>query len=93
MINIMFATIIRILKIDGVLRTKYIVESLTLIILCQIHEYTKYHTARTLKDLFYWPDGLCMDMAVIGVFFIVALLLVKNAIFICRRLCNERNEV
>ena len=38
-----------------------------------IHEFTKYHTARTIMELFYWPDGLCLDMFVVGTFFLAGM--------------------
>ena len=61
-----------------VFKPQYYVKRLLLIILCNIHEYTKYHTARSFKDLFYWPEGLCIDMLVIACFFLIALLAVRD---------------
>jgi len=43
-----------------------------LLILVYVHEYTKFCTARTIWELFYWPDGICLDMAVILAFFLIA---------------------
>ncbi len=50
----------------------YWVPKLALIILCLIHDKTKYHTARSIQELFYWPEGFCMDMVVVAAFFIIA---------------------
>lgn len=52
-----------------VFKPQYYVKRLFLIILCNIHECTKYHTAKSIKDLFYWPEGPCIDMIVITCFF------------------------
>lgn len=50
----------------------YWIPKLALIILCLIHDKTKYHTARSIQELFYWPEGFCMDMVVVAAFFIIA---------------------
>lgn len=42
-----------------------------LIILCLVHEKTKFHTARTIKEVFYWPNGFCIDTVIVIAFFAV----------------------
>ena len=49
-----------------------LVPRILLLALCLIHEKTKYHTARSIAELFYWPDGFCADMVVIALFVVVA---------------------
>ncbi len=44
-----------------------------LLVLAIVHEFTKHHTARTITELFYWPEGICPDMFVIVAFFIVGI--------------------
>ena len=31
----------------------------------EMHEITKYKTARSIKELFYWPEGFCVDVIVV----------------------------
>lgn len=54
-------------------RPMYWIPKILLIILCMIHDKTKYHTARSIQELFYWPEGLCLDMLVLALFGIEAL--------------------
>ena len=49
----------------------YWMPRLTLILLCEVHEKTKFHTARSISELFYWPEGICLDMFVIATFCVV----------------------
>lgn len=57
-------------------RIKYFVNVIIMLTLCRIHDYTKYKQCRTLSDLFYWPEGPCIDMLiVISVLFLGILLL------------------
>ena len=49
----------------------YWVPRIILIMLCALHEKTKYHTARNIRELFYWPDGYCLDMLVLAVFGVI----------------------
>lgn len=44
-----------------------------ILILAIIHEFTKYHTAQTITELFYWPEGVCHDMFVTGSFLIAGI--------------------
>lgn len=50
----------------------YLVESIALFSLCKLHDIVGYGTARKLRELFYWPDGFCLDTVVCAAFFIVA---------------------
>ena len=59
--------------IENIKRPGYWLPKILLIVLCLIHDKTKYHTARSIADLFYWPDGFCIDMAVMTMFFMVTL--------------------
>ena len=54
-------------------RKDYWIKKLALIFLCIVHDFTKYKECRSLADLFYWPDGICLDMAVIAVFIVIGL--------------------
>lgn len=57
---------------DEVRRPRFYIRAILLLLLCRVHDFTKYKTARTLIDLFYWPDGFCIDMIVVGLCFILA---------------------
>lgn len=37
--------------------------------LCFLHDKTKYKVCRSFTDLFYWPNGFCLDMVVVIAFF------------------------
>lgn len=52
----------------------YWLPKILLIVLCLLHEKTKYHTARSIGELFYWPEGPCLDMVVLGAFGIAMVL-------------------
>ena len=57
-----------------VLIPNYLWKKVALMILCRIHDFTRYKVCRSLVDLFYWPDGFCADTVVIILFFAVSLL-------------------
>lgn len=67
--------ILKVLKImkQRLIRKEYLIKKLTLIVLCIIHDFTKYKKCRNLVDLFYWPKGKCLDMAVIAMFIVIGL--------------------
>ena len=44
---------------------KIIIKWSILIFLIKIHDYTKYKFCRSFADLFYWPDGICLDTIVV----------------------------
>ena len=54
-------------------RPMYWIPRILLIVFCFIHDKTKYQTAESISELFYWPDGFCLDMAVMALFFMVTL--------------------
>jgi len=64
---------------------------MALIILCRLHDFTKYKTARTINDLFYWPEGLCLDMVVIIAFFVIAAMCIYNDFTLLTYGRNENN--
>lgn len=47
----------------------YLVKVVIVYVLCYIHDFTRFKICRNFKDLFYWPEGLCIDTFVVfGVF-------------------------
>ena len=58
-------------------------------VLAEFHEYTKYCHARSFSDLFYWPDGPCMDMAVVFGLIAVACCLLYETIYTMIRIFVE----
>ena len=59
---------------NAVARPQYLSKKLILFLLCVIHDHTRYQVCRRISDLFYWPDGFCLDMIVVGLFGIVFVL-------------------
>ena len=59
--------------LENLKRPMYWVPKVLLIALCVIHDRTKYQTAKSISELFYWPDGVCIDMAVMAMFFMVTI--------------------
>lgn len=57
-----------------VLTLDYIWKKVALLIICRIHDYTRYKICRSFSDLFYWPDGFCADTVVIILFFTIGML-------------------
>lgn len=57
--------------LDYVLSKQFCLGRVLLMILCMIHEKTKFHTARTIKEVFYWPNGFCLDTVIVIAFFTV----------------------
>ena len=68
---------------------KYFSKRIILMALCIIHDFTKYHTARSVQDVFYWPDGLCPDMVVVGAFFAVMILCIWEDCNIMRKMIGD----
>lgn len=53
--------------LSGVLSWDYLGKCLAVLILLEIHEYTKYPTDNRF-NIFYWPEGICLDVfAVMGI--------------------------
>lgn len=57
-----------------VLTLDYIWKKVALLIICRIHDYTRYKICRSFSDLFYWPDGFCADTVVIILFLTIGML-------------------
>lgn len=57
-----------------VLSLDYMWKKAALLIICRIHDYTRYRICRSFTDLFYWPDGFCADTVVIILFFTIGML-------------------
>lgn len=64
-------SIIRIIK-KHIMMPRYFLKKMGILLLCIVHEFTKYKTCRNFSDLFYWPDGFCADTVVIIAFFALA---------------------
>lgn len=60
--------------ISSILTIDYLWKKIALIIICRIHDYTRYKICRSFSDLFYWPDGFCADTVVIILFFTIGML-------------------
>lgn len=70
---------------------KYWIIRLILLGLCFLHDYTKYKTARNLKDLFYWPEGICLDtIVVITALTISICIFVDETVWDVRAITKER---
>ncbi len=54
--------------VENIKRPLYWIPKVLLIVFCVLHEQTKYQTARNIEELFYWPEGPCMDMIVLALF-------------------------
>ena len=61
----------------------YIIKAIALIILCRVHDFTRYKVCRSFSDLFYWPEGPCVDMLVIFSFFIIGAFMMYDAFVFC----------
>lgn len=59
---------------NKVIAPNYLWKKIALMVLCRIHDFTRYKVCRTLLDLFYWPNGFCADTVVIILFFSIGLL-------------------
>ena len=53
---------------------RYFSKRIILAVLCIMHDFTKYHTARSIAEVFYWPEGFCLDMVVVAAFFATLIL-------------------
>ncbi|MGO5232070.1 hypothetical protein ACTQ1U_13560 [Thermoguttaceae bacterium LCP21S3_D4] len=67
----------------------FILKSLVLVILCYVHDFTRYMVCRSVRDLFYWPEGPCLDMVVVVAFMIDALLILGETICKCAAVIKE----
>ena len=48
-----------------VLKIMYLVKAVMILVLCRVHDFTRYKECRSFTDLFYWPEGPCIDMLVV----------------------------
>lgn len=55
---------------------KSIIPRLVLLMMLPVHDIVKTRTLRTFIDLFYWPDGICLDMIIVYVLLIGCLFVV-----------------
>ncbi|MBQ0027512.1 MAG: hypothetical protein KBS96_02800 [Lachnospiraceae bacterium] len=69
----------------------YLIKAIALFVLCRVHDFTRYKVCRTFSDLFYWPEGLCVDMLVIFSFFIIGALMMYDAFVFCDK-CKIKIE-
>ena len=61
----------------------YLIKAIALNILCRVHDFTRYKVCRTFSDLFYWPEGPCVDMLVIFSVFIIGAFVLYDAFVFC----------
>lgn len=61
----------------------YFVKVIALLVLCRVHDFTRYKFCRTFRDLFYWPEGPCVDMLVIFSVFIIGAFVLYDAFVFC----------
>lgn len=67
----------------------FLMDAVILMTLCRIHGFTAYKTARSLQDLFYWPDGFCADMVILGAFLLMAVVTSVQAVRMVNTLRNK----
>ena len=77
--------------LKNLLCIRVVIELFTLRGLLEIHEYTKYINSRSISDIFYWPEGPCLDMLVIGLFFLDCIILIAEEIRSIRKTNKEYN--
>ena len=73
----------------------YLIKTITLLVLCRVHDFTRYKVCRTIRDLFYWPEGVCIDMLVIFCFFAIwASMIYDTFVFFakCRVKAENKSE-
>lgn len=75
-----------------VFKVMYFIKAIALIVLCRVHDFTRYKVCRTLSDLYYWPEGMCVDMIVIFSFFVIGVLLIYDAFVFCDK-CRKKLKI
>lgn len=65
------------------LSPQYFIRFVFLYMLCKVHDITKYKVVRKFVDLFYWPDGFCLDTIVVIMYFVVYVQLIYLSLKIC----------
>jgi len=71
---------------------QYLTKKFCIVILCMVHDLTKYKICHNFFDLFYWPDGFCLDTLVIIAFFAVCAWTFCDDYKIYEDLCLEGTE-
>lgn len=69
--------------------TSFIIKAMTVVALCRIHEYTRYRLCRTIGDLFYWPDGFCLDMVIVFAAIAVAIFAMYDEMIILQHVMSR----
>lgn len=59
----------------------FFIKIFVLLVLCVIHDFTKYKVCRSIRDLFYWPEGPCLDMIVIFAYMVDVVLILYELIY------------
>lgn len=77
--------------LKNLLCIRVVIELFALRGLLEIHEYTKYINCRSISDIFYWSEGPCLDMLVIGLFFLDCIILIAEEIRSIRKTNKEYN--
>lgn len=70
---------------------RVVIELFALRAFLEIHEYTKYIKCRSISDIFYWPEGPCLDMLVVGLFFLDCIILIAEEIKSINKTNKEYN--
>lgn len=58
-----------------IFKIMYLFKVVMILALCRVHDFTRYKVCRSLTDLFYWPEGLCIDMLVVFCVLLLCLLI------------------
>lgn len=66
-----------------VFKVMYFIKAIALIVLCRVHDFTRYKVCRTFSDLFFWPEGVCVDMLVIFSVFLIGTWIMYDAFIFC----------
>lgn len=69
----------------------YLIKAIALLVLCRIHDFTRYKVCRSFSDLFYWSKWACVDMLVVLNFFIIGSLMLYNT-FVFYHKCIIKTE-
>ena len=66
-----------------VFKIMYLAKAVMILVLCRVHDFTRYKVCRSFTDLFYWPEGPCIDMLVVfGVLLLDFLLFYDYYVFV-----------
>ena len=78
--------------LEEIFKPRYLVRFILLYMLCKVHNVTKYKVARNFMDLFYWPEGFCLDTVVVIVFVVVYIQLMYLSFKICIKGAKENYQ-